>query len=142
MNSLYFMFNVSLFYMPNYLSIHPTCHPNVVSHPLICSSKHPPGYPDMHLTVLLFARTLRHLHLSNTRIQSQGRIKLTNALKVNSVLLSVGLSETTGGVGDLLAVEGLLMKNHELKKLKEDLERVKRERDEALDKLRRLGYSQ
>jgi hypothetical protein len=82
-------------------------------------------------------RSLRHLHVSKTRIQNQGQNKLTDALKVNSILLSVEMTDSGIKEGNDLVVEGLLIKNRELKAIKEELEKVKQERDQALEKLRR-----
>ncbi|XP_062512145.1 NLR family CARD domain-containing protein 3-like [Corticium candelabrum] len=88
-------------------------------------------------------RTLRHLHLSNTHIRNQGQDKLIDALKVNNTILSISLTDTSGSrVSEVSAVEGLLMKNRELERVREELEKVKKERDEALNKLELLGQNQ
>eukprot|EP00118_Oscarella_pearsei_P006489 m.29406 g.29406 ORF g.29406 m.29406 type:complete len:432 (+) comp31163_c0_seq2:147-1442(+) len=82
-------------------------------------------------------RVLRHLHLTKTRIGIQGQSKLTRALKANSVILTISLTETSSRT-EHLAVEGLLMKNREIRKLRQELEKVRSERDEALAKLASL----
>ena len=67
-------------------------------------------------------RTLRHLHLSNTHIRNQGQDKLIDALKVNNTILSISLTDTSSSrASEVSAVEGLLMKNRELERVREEI---------------------